>query len=232
MEQGSLEAGLLPDLTTLDGPSFAASDLHPDVRHFYEHTAAWRMDAWTAWSAAFAPFGALIERLFGRRVQQLAIPVSPLDSARGLDSRIATITDGAGHQVAAAWLRTLRATGGYLYSGHYTTGLLPGSEQPVVHVTFPLESGNIQVFLRPSAGPDGSLRLISPDGSFGDPGAYAVVDEPAGRYASRLPIHESFHVYPDADEPGVVRTDHDLRLWTARVLRLHYRMQRSGDSAR
>ena len=48
-------AGLLPDLTTLDGPGFRASDLHPDVRDFYEHTSGWRMEVWTQWRAAFQP---------------------------------------------------------------------------------------------------------------------------------------------------------------------------------
>ena len=44
-----------------------------------------------------------------------------------------------------------------------------------MHVTFPLESGNVQVFLRPEVRPDGSLVLESPRGSFGEDGAYVVV---------------------------------------------------------
>ncbi|WP_434742607.1 hypothetical protein [Micromonospora sp. SH-82] len=41
-------------------------------------------------------------------------------------------------------------------------------------------------------------------------------------YAARLPLHERFHVY--ADPRGILRTDHHLRLYAARVLHLHYRL--------
>ena len=59
-------------------------------------------------------------RRVGRRVQQLTLPTRPLDVARGLDSRVRVISDASGGRHAAAWLRTLRATGEYLYSGWYS----------------------------------------------------------------------------------------------------------------
>ena len=58
--------------------------------------------------------------------------------------------DADGEQCAAGWLRTLSATGEFVYSGCYSARVLPGSDQPSVHVAFQLESGNVQVFLRPS----------------------------------------------------------------------------------
>jgi hypothetical protein len=33
------------------------------------------------------------------------------------------------------------------------------------------------------------------------------------------------------DDEGVLRTDHDLRLGTLPVLRLHYRLTEAGDAA-
>jgi hypothetical protein len=42
-------------------------------------------------------------------------------------------------------------------------------------------------------------------------------------YAARVPIHERFHVH--RDHRRVLRTDHELRLYRARVLRLHYRLE-------
>ena len=129
------------------------------VRHFYEHTACWRMEAWAQWSALFWPGGELVSRLFGRRVQQLALPTRPLDVAHGMDSRVVHLMDANGEQYAAGWLRTLSATGEFVYSGCYSARLLPASDQPSVHVAFPLESGNVQVFLRPSVQADGSLVL-------------------------------------------------------------------------
>lgn len=224
LEEDVADAGLLPSMSVLDGSGFRAVDLDPVVRDFYEHTASWRMEVWTQWSALFQPGGELISRLFGRRVQQLALPTRPLEVAHGMDSGVVRVLDADGGQVAAGWLRTLSATGEFVYSGCYSARLLPGSDQPSVHVSFPLESGNVQVFLRPSLEPDGSLVLSSPAGRFGNDGAYVVVCADGGRaYAARVPLHERFHVY--RDQRGVLRTDHELRLYRALVLRLHYRLE-------
>ena len=215
--------GLLSSMSVLDGAGFHAADLDQAVRHFYEHTACWRMEAWAQWSALFQPGGELVGRLFGRRVQQLALPVRPLDVAHGIDSRVVHLMDADGGQRAAGWLRTLSATGEFVYSGCYSARLLPASDQPSVHVAFPLESGNVQVFLRPRVQADGSLVLSSPPGAFGDNGAYVTVRNGREAHAARVPIHERFHVY--RDHRGVLRTDHELRLYRALVMRLHYRMQ-------
>lgn len=223
LDHGVPEAGLLPSTSVLDGATFRAADLDPVVRDFYERTASWRMEVWTQWSALFQPAGELISRLFGRRVQQLALPTRALDVAHGIDSQVVRLLDADGRQVAAGWLRTLAATGEFVYSGCYSVRRLPGSDQPSVHVSFPLESGNVQVFLRPSVERDGSLILSSPAGPFGSDGAYVVVRAHGGRfYAARIPLHERFHVY--RDRRGVLRTDHELRLYRARVLHLHYRL--------
>jgi hypothetical protein len=62
-----------------------------------------------------------VARFFGRRVEQLALPMRPLDSAQGMDSTITVITGPDGRPCEAAWLRTLRSTGDYVYSGCYST---------------------------------------------------------------------------------------------------------------
>lgn len=224
----NVHCGLLPDLSVLDGDGFRAADLHPLVRDFYQATAGWRMDVWTQWSAVFRPFGAAVTGLFGRRVQQLALPARPLDTAHGMDSRVIAVLDADGRQRFAAWLRTLRATGEYVYSGCYTTTRLPGAGRPSVHVSFPLEQGAVQVFLRPSVLPGGGLRLSSPAGRFGQDGAYVLVRHGSVHHAARIPLHEEFRVF--VDEEGVLRTDHVLRLWSATALRLHYRMSRTTDT--
>lgn len=219
--------GLLANMAHLDGPDFKAADLRPEIRDFYEHTSDWRMEVWTQWNPLFQPGGELISRFFGRRVQQLALPTRPLEVAYGMDSRVAIIVGPDGRQQAAAWLRTLRSTGEYVYSGCYSSRLLPGSSQPSVHVAFPLEAGNVQVFLRPRALPGGGLELSSPSGRFGENGAYVVVDaDDRGTHGARAPIHEKFRVYVDCE--GVLRTDHLLCLWSAPVVRLHYKLTRTN----
>jgi hypothetical protein len=214
--------GLLPDMSQLDGPDFKAAELRPEIREFYEHTSDWRLEVWTQWSALFRPGGELVSRFFGRRVQQLALPMRPLDVAHGMDSRVVTIVDADGEQRAAGWIRKLRSTGEFVYSGCYSARVLPGSAQPSVHVAFPLEAGNVQVFLRPSVSPEGALELTSPAGAFGDNGAYVVVEQRGHTHAARAPIHENFRVYTDSE--GTLRTDHVLRLWSATALRLHYKL--------
>ena len=217
-------AGLLPSTAVLDGPGFDSSCLRPEVRDFYEHTSGWQMEVWTGWSPLFWPGGEVVSRVWGRRVEQLALPMHPLDVARGMDSRITPIRDAQGAQVATAWTRTLRADGRPVFSGAYAAGSVPASAGPRVHVAFPLESGNLQVFLRPTVTDDGGLLLESPPGRFGDDGAYVVVRDGGRTHAARLPLHETFHVFVDGD--GVLRTDHELRLWGASAVRLHYRLDR------
>jgi hypothetical protein len=220
------EGGLLADMAQLDGPDFRAGDLRPEVRDFYEHTSGWRMEVWTQWNPLFRPGGELVSRLFGRRVQQLALPTRPLDVAHGMDSRVVTILGAGGEQRAAAWLRTLRSSGEYVYSGCYSTRVLPQTRQPSVHVAFPLEAGNVQVFLRPSVLPGGALQLSSPAGRFGEDGAYVVVQDRGLAHAARAPVHETFNVYVDSE--GVLRTDHVLCLWSAPAVRLHYKLTRAA----
>ncbi|MEU1982335.1 hypothetical protein [Nocardia sp. NPDC019395] len=168
--------------------------------------------------------GWFVTRFFGRRVGQLALPIRSLDTARGIDSRVERLVGADGANRGAAWLRTSRATGEYIYSGFYRVARLPGSDQPSVHVSFPLPVGNVQVFLRPEVGEDGALRLVSPPGAFGADGAYVTVVEGDRCWAARIPIYEEFHVF--ADGARLLRTDHTLALGRATALGLHYLLMR------
>lgn len=220
--------GLVPDVSALDGPGFAAPSLAPAVRHFYEHTDAWTMDAWSSWSPVFQPGGLLVEHLFGRRLQQLALPVQPLDVSHGIDSEIVAIRDADGEQVWAAWLRRLRRSGQFLFSGAYAVRSLPGAERPGVHVTFPLESGNVQVFLRPEVRDDGALILASTSSAFGGHRCLRPRPRPPPRRRGCLGDEgaDPRGVRRLRRRPGDLRTDHELKAGPARALRLHDRMRR------
>jgi hypothetical protein len=220
------DAGLLPEFAALDGPQFRAAAVHPHIRDFYEHTSCWSMEVWTEWNPLFRPGGEVIARYFGRRVQQLTIPTRPLEAAYGIDSNVAAVVASDGRQLGAGWIRTLRSTGAYVYSGYYRVTTLPETAQPSVHVSFPLESGNVQVFLRPRALSDGSLELLSTGGSFGTDGAYITVSRRGVVHAARVPLHETFRLYVDDD--GVLRTDHVIRIHSAVAVRLHYKLTRRG----
>lgn len=217
--------GLLPDLRLCDGPGFDAALLHPQIRDFYEHTARWQLDVWSRWSRWAEPGGRLLDAIFATRLRQLALPLDPLDTAYGMDSRVITFTGSNGEHLGTGWQRTLRRTGATVFGGFYGVVSLPGAARPSVRVVFPLPDGSVTVFLRPDVTARGNLQLTSPRGRFGQDGAYLVV-RPAGRdrgWARRVPLPERFTVFVDQD--GGLRCDHELRLWRAAIIRLHYRLQ-------
>ena len=216
--------GLLGSVGDLAGEGFDPYALAVPIVDFYEHTDHWRLEVWSQWCPVAWPFGWLLSVLFSKRLQQLSMPLRPLDVAHGMDSRVTTVHDEQGGQLGAAWLRTLRAAGQTVYSGFCGTPQLPRTARPSIRVAFPLPNGSITVFLRPDNGQNGRLLLTSPSARFGDNGAYLVVAEPDGLvgWARRIPLAERFEVWVDSD--GVARTDHALDLWQVPIIRLHYRM--------
>jgi hypothetical protein len=222
----SPDHGLLGSFAELAGDSFDPSDVDSRIADFYEHAARWKLDLWSQWSAVAWPFGRLITALLSERLQQACLPMHSLDVSHGMSSEVVHIHDAAGNVAGAAWLRNMIKTGTVTYSGMYGVKTLPATTQPSVRVVFPLPLGSLQVFLTPSAGPNGSLYLRSPLGKFGDNGAYLVLE----RYddtisVRRIPLKEVFHLY--VDSAGDVRADHSLRLWSIPAVRLHYRLQRA-----
>ena len=226
LDRHDSSAGLLPSVAMLDGPGFDSTRLRPDTRDFYEHTAAWDMEVWTSWSPLFWPAGELVARLFGRRVEQLALPMRPLDVAHGMDSQVTLIRDAAGGQVASAWMRTLRTSGRHVFSGGYSARNLPGADRPSVHVAFPLESGNVQVFLRPTVTDDGGLLLESPPGAFGQDGAYVAVRDGSGLRGTGAAARD----LPRVRATIVACCAPTTSCASARCLaaRLHYRLERAS----
>ena len=80
--------GLLESFENLAGEGFDPSGLPSAIVDFYERTTEWRLDVWSQWSPAAFPGGWLLSSLFARRLQQLALPLRPLDVAQGMDSRV------------------------------------------------------------------------------------------------------------------------------------------------
>ena len=88
-------------------------------------TGGWRCGA--GWHAR-VPAGRGADLPVLREAGRAAGPARPArsTSSRGMDSRVSLITDAEGAQWAAGWLRTLRATGEYVFSGCYAHRRLPG----------------------------------------------------------------------------------------------------------
>lgn len=218
--------GLLPSLSHLDGPEFVAGAVDADVRRFYERTSDYELESWAEWSGIFRPFGNLLAFLFSRRLQQLNVPLSPLDTSRGTTSRVVhVVRPDTGETEMAGWVRHLAGTGNVLYAGAYSVTTVPGHRNPCVRVVFPLPRGSATVVLKPQAGGDGSLTVTSSGSGFGDPGFYFTVHRPGPRVWARYvrTMRETIHVY--AGGGGEVRADHTMWLWGLVFLRLHYRLR-------
>lgn len=218
------DPGLITDMSLLDGGGFSAGMLHPAVVDFYEHTSRWRLEVWSRWSPWFRPIGGLLAALFSRRLQQLNLPLDPLDVAMGMTSDVTPVLGPDGSHLGTAWQRTLRSNGNAVFGGFYGIAELPKEPGPVVRVVFPLPNGSITVFLRAENAPGGALHLVSSGRDWGEVGAYLIVDHGVRKWARRVPLPERFDVY--VDDEGVLRADHRLDFWNWPVLRMHYRLER------
>lgn len=219
-------AGIVNRFEDLQGPSFDPSRLHPRVRDFYEHTAAYEMDSWAQWRGLFRPFGWMLAVLFGRRLQQLNVPLSSLDTSRGITNKVLLLVDPtSGTLQYSAWVRKLIATGHVLYAGAYSPCRIPGHDGLCLKVVFPLPNGNGIVFMKPVVHEDGSLSLISRGRRFGEAGFYFTVHHGDGAVTARYvrALRESIHLYAERDG---ARADHVMKLWGGTFLRLHYRVRK------
>jgi len=226
----STTGGLLPDMGMLDGPGFRAARLRPEVRHFYEHTSAYRMDVW---SDTFFPgkIGLwLLVTTISRKVNQLNFPLHALATAKGIDSEIVLLKNREGGVRYAGWYRRLMDVGRTLYTGFYMTEQVPLCEDPCVKVVFPMPNGNATVLLRPSIDERGHLRLSSKGTRFGDAGFYRMHEVGGDRLRvwRVSTLHEEFSVY--VDEANVLRCDHSVRFLGIPVLHLHYRIERAREA--
>jgi hypothetical protein len=218
---------LLPSFAALAGDGFDPKSVDPAVAEFYERSTNFELDAWAEWSGLFRPFGFLVVAIFSRRLEQLNLPLSALDTSWGMTSEVVRVTDPATGKIRAnAWIRTLAKTGRIIYVGSYSVARPPEAAGPCIKTVFPLPNGNAIVLLRPHTQPDGSLLLTSEGQRFGGPGFYFTVHGPGAVVRARYvrSFRERIHVFSTGN--GVVRADHTMSLWGLKCLHLHYRLRR------
>lgn len=212
--------GLIQDFSKI-------SNRPPDgVSDFYENTSQYELEAWSEWCSFFKPFGQLLAIIFSRRLQQLNVPLSPLDASRGVSSAVLELADEQGAVHYTAWLRRLGGSGNVLYAGSYSvvTGL-PQHQGPCIKVVFPLPNGNAAVIMYPHDHPDGTFSVTSAGHGFGEPGFYFTVHHDGRVWARYVrAMQETITVYESG--AGEVRADHVLKFWGATFLRLHYRLRK------
>jgi len=224
------DAGLIPNFESLLGPSFDPNRVDSRIRHFYEHTALYKLEVWSEVYFAGKFVLWLLVEFISRRMDQLNFPISSLEVAKGMTSEIVQLREpGSGRLAYTGWLRRFRGTGKVIYAGLYSVSQVPGETNPCVKVTFPCY-GSSSVYLRPCAYADGTFGLVSTGAAFGRSGFYRVVESGPDHWRVRnfTTLHEIFHVY--ADEDGVLRTDHEITFVGLTILRLHYKMTLAKSS--
>ncbi len=227
--------GLIEDLSVLDGPGFDADRVHPEVRRFYAQTSEYDFDVWSRWCGLFRPFSSALALLFSRRLEQLNVPLSPLDTSLGIDSEIGRVLNADGQQpVRDLGAHRSGPLAAHLYVGAYSCCTPPRAEGPCLRVVFPLPNGHAAVIMHPEAGTDGSFTIRCDGRRLGDPGFYFFVESPRGSGRGRARIvrtmKETIRVF--VDESGGLRADHELRIWGTRYLELHYRMPHRREEQR
>jgi hypothetical protein len=168
--------GLVEDFTALAGPACDPAQVDARVAKFYEQTSEYEFDVWSEWRGGFRPFAKALAAIFSRRLQQLNVPLSPLDTSKGISTAIIRLVDPAGAVKQTAWVREIVASKRTLYAGSYSLCRVPGFDGPCVKVGFPLPNGSANVIMRPESAPDGSFTVRSSGRSFGDPGFYFFVE--------------------------------------------------------
>jgi hypothetical protein len=219
--------GIVPDFNVLRSQRFDPSAIHREVIAFYQQTSVYELEAWSQWCDVFRPFGWLLAVLFSRRLQQLNVPLSGLDTSRGVTNDVHHLVEPhTGTLRYAVWVRHMIGNRQVLYAGSYGPCRVPCFAGVCLKVVFPLPNGNALVIMRPEAHPDGSVSFISQGDTFGSPGFYLVVHDTDKRVWVRYvrTMRESIRVY--AAGAGEARADHLLTIWGREFLKLHYRLRR------
>lgn len=198
------------------------------VAEFYEQTSEYEFVVWSGWRGGFRPFGNALAAIFSRRLQQLNVPLSSLDTSQGISTDVIRLVDSAGAVKQTAWVREIVASKRTLYAGSYFLCRVPGFDGPCVKVAFPLPNGSANVIMKPESAPNGSFTVRSSGRSFGDPGFYFFVEAEQGQGWARYlrALKEDIRVY--VDPRGHLRADHNLQIWGAKFLRLRYRITKNA----
>lgn len=228
-EQQATSPGLMLRFADLRSSAFDPDQVHPEIQRFYEVTSAYTMDAWSRWSATFAPMGRLVASMYTRRLGQLNVPLDPLDTSGGISSKVSQYSDATGKHVFSGWTRTL-SDGRVVFAGAYSVATPPRLGISCVRVVFPLPNGYAACLLRPEVHSDGAMTLVQEGDAFGDAGFYFVAIDPRGHMTARYvrSMRERIAVRFDP-ETGLIAS-HDLTIWRRPYLSIRYRLRRSQSS--
>lgn len=217
--------GLLDSISSLNLSENEIKKLPKNVIDFYEKTSEYKLQLNVKWNPIFKIFGYVVNRLFSQRINQLNIPTNNIQSSEDLSSEIIELVAKNTNEVKyTIWLRKFQSTGKVIYSGIYTTCLLP-SGITCVKAIFPLPKGNATVILKPSVGEKNELILDSSGNKFGDAGFYFLLNDSKGNCWSKY-IKSFTDKLIVSDENEKLKAKQTLKLWRLKVARFEYEMKK------
>ncbi len=221
--------GLIPDFRNLKNDDFNPDEVDAEIKNFYEKTTEYSLNVWAKWSGVFKPFGWLLNIIFARRLQQMNMPIAADETSKGMSSEVYHLIDKKSGEIkVTGWLRKNLLTGNLIYAGCYSHCKVPEGNLNCVKVVFPLPNGSATIILKPINCENGALKIISSGKSIGSPGFYFIVygKENSAWVKHLKNMKEVLHVYKDSQ--GVMRTDHNFRLFGLEFLHLHYKITKKS----
>jgi hypothetical protein len=224
------DVGIIASMDELRGPDLDPAAVDPLVREFYEHTTRFSLDIVPRWRPWVRPGYLLYRNLVARPLGQADVPMNQREAARGVRSRIDTISPGpdpGGAVTVRGWIRSYAGSGDPIYVGIYTTYRHEG--RGYVSVGFPLPQSSFTATLVPGTRPDGGLRLTTRS-PLEHAGHYFSYVDPESRDLTVLSVPgfgEELDVYV---RDGELRAEHAFWLYGLAFLVLDYRIHRKADT--
>ncbi len=217
--------GLFSSISSLNLRDNQVNNLSKNVVDFYEKTSEYKLQLTVKWNPIFKIFGYIVSKLFSQRINQLNIPINNIKSNENITSEIIQLVAKNSNEVKyTIWLRKLLPTKQVIYSGIYTTCIIP-SGVTCVKAIFPLPNGNATVILKPSVGEKNELILDSSGNQFGDAGFYFLLNDSKGNYWSKY-IKSFTDNLRVSDENGKLAAQQTLKLWNLQVAKFEYKMKK------
>lgn len=214
--------GQVESLDALGHASFHPDRVHPEVRRFYEHSAAFDLVVDPTWHAPFRIGGRAFARFARRFLGQLELP-----TARGQDdvvtTRLFAVREGSdGRPNANGYVRAYGE--GAEARANYVASYAVVDVGGVPHLApaFPLPRCAMVGVLRFDDGPEAGSLVVSSaprqgEGTAGE-GIYLVT----ALGAVRLPVSETIEVRADG---GALRALHQFRVLGLRAFTLRYELR-------
>jgi len=219
--------GILDTFDDYQRPDFDPAKIAPEIRAFYENTAAHDLIVYAEWQTGFLPLARLYKR-FSQSIGQMNFPLAPETSETHITSRIVPLRDALdSREQVRGWIRVYTKTSEAIYVAAYAKHRY--NEQTYMNIAFPLPLGNLTSILKLNLLPEQTQGLCLT--------SFSTRTEDQGVYFStrwltvRLPLNETIEVYPpdtsydnfpESLAHGTVTARHQVWLFGRHLLTLHY----------